>query len=135
VFVPYQQYQTKGGWTGLAKRILCVDDDKDTCAMMTALLQLSGYEVTASNTISDALLLVERGSFDLFILDATFPDGKGVDLCERIRALDPHTPILFLSGRSDESVVDNAMSAGAQAYLTKPVDVDALEETVARLLN
>lgn len=115
------------------KHLLCADDHEDTRIMMSALLGMSGYQVTTTGSVTDALSLTRKGGFDLFILDGIYPDGLGVDLCEQIRRFDSHTPILFLSGLGYESDIAKGMKAGAQAYLTKPVDVEVLEQTIAGL--
>ena len=115
------------------KHILCADDHEDTRAMMSALLSMSGYQVTTTGSVTDTLSLTEKGGFDLFIIDGLYPDGHGVDLCEQIRTFDSHTPILFLSALAYESDIAKGINAGAQAYLTKPVDMDALEQTIMRL--
>ncbi len=115
------------------KHILCADDNEDTSAMMSVLLSMSGYRVTTTGCVTDALSLTKKGGFDLFILDGIYPDGFGVDLCKQIRTFDAHTPIVFLSGLAYDSDIAKGMNAGAQAYLTKPVDMDVLEQTIAGL--
>ena len=130
-------FGSKGDASGAAvekrKRILCADDHEDTRTMMSLLLGMQGYQVTTTGSLTDALSLTKKGGFDLFILDGWYPDGLGVDLCEQIRRFDSHTPILFLSGLARVSDIAKGMNAGAQAYLTKPVDMDVLEETIAGL--
>jgi CheY-like chemotaxis protein len=116
------------------KHILCADDHEDTRYMMARLLDLYGYEVTTAGSLAEALPLTEKGGFDLLILDGWYGDGLGVDLCKQIRAFDAHTPIVFLSGYAYQSDIDKGMAAGAQAYLTKPLDLDVLEQTIAGLM-
>jgi two-component system OmpR family response regulator len=118
---------------GKRKHILCADHHYDTRAMMMALLGMCGYKVTTTGSLTDALSLSKKGGFDLFILDGIYPDGFGVDLCEQIRRFDSHTPILFLSALAYDSDIAKGMNAGAQAYLTKPVGIDILEETIAEM--
>ena len=115
------------------KHIFCADDHEDTRAMIALWLDLCGYEVTTAGSIAESLPLTERGGFDLLILDGWYPDGLGLDLCEQIRRFDSHTPILFLSALAYASDIAKGMNAGAQAYLTKPVDMDVLEETIAEM--
>src|ERR1044072_2320197 len=113
------------------KHLLCADEHEDTRAMMSALLEMSGYQVTTTGSLTEALSVTHRSGFDLFILDGIYPDGLGVDLCEQIRTFDSHTSILFLSGLAYASDIAKGMNAGAQAYLTKPVDMDVLEGIIA----
>ena len=130
-------FAVKGDASGAAvekrKRILCADDHEDTRTMIALWLDLCGYEVTTAGSIAESLPLTERGGFDLLILDGWYPDGLGLDLCEQIRRFDSHTPILFLSALAYADDIAKGMNAGAQAYLTKPVDMDVLEETIAEM--
>jgi len=116
-------------------RILFVDDNEDTCVAMTLLLGISGYEVMPATTAAEGLSLAKRQHFSLYILDNQLPDGTGIELCRQIRTFDARTPILFCSGAVEEAEQQRALAAGAQAYLTKPGEFDALEPTIARLLK
>ena len=117
------------------KRILCVEDDEDTCQLIIYLLGRANYEVVAVGTISDGLRRAQSDRYDLYLLDHLLPDGTGIELCQQLRALAPYTPILFCSAAAYDSDRENALGAGAQAYLTKPLDLDYLEETISRLLG
>ena len=116
------------------QRILCVDDDDDTCFMLTTLLEQENYETKSANTINDALLLANSVSFDLFVIDNRFPDGRGPDLCRTFKELFPRTPLIVFSGDGYESDCDEALQAGAIALVNKP-DVDVLVQTVHRVLS
>jgi len=117
-----------------ARRILCADDNEDTCFMLAALLGQAGCEATAARTVSDALRLAGDGGFDLYVLDNKFPDGSGAELCRSIRRFDPLTPVLFYSGAAFDSDREESLAAGAQEYVAKP-DIDALTKAVRRLLG
>lgn len=116
------------------QRILCVDDNDDTCYMLITLFGRANYQVQAAGSVDAALKLAQSEPFDLYILDKRFPDGAGVDLCRRLRELTPRTPIIFYSGDAYESDRREALAAGAHSYLTKP-QIDLLVETVNRLLT
>lgn len=115
------------------RRILCAEDDEDTCFMLTHLLEQENYEVKAARTVSDALQLARSESFNLYILDEWFPKEAGLGLCRKIREFDPYTPIIFYSGAAFNSDREEALYAGAQAFVAKPY-VEELIETVHRLL-
>lgn len=115
------------------RRILCVDDDDDTCFMLSHLLRHENYGVTTCRAVGDALELAQSESFNLYILDEWFPREAGLGLCRKIREFDPHTPIIFYSGAAFESDKEEALYAGAQAFVAKPY-VDELIQTVHRLL-
>jgi DNA-binding response OmpR family regulator len=118
-----------------SKHILCVDDDEDTCSMLASLLGLVNCQATTARTTAEALELIAGGRFDLYLLDNWLPGGSGVELCREIRRSDASTPIVFYSGAALKSEREEALRAGAQAYLVKPGDVAVLVETVRRLLR
>ena len=118
-----------------SRRVLCVDDDEDTRTMLCGLLGLIDCEAATAATAAEALGLIARGRFDLYLLDNWLPGGSGVDLCRKIRESDPSTPIVFYSGAGLESERAEALTAGAQVYLVKPGDVAVLVETVKLLLS
>lgn len=120
---------------GTEKRILLVEDDEDTCAMLSALFELDGHTLMAARTLAAAARIIDEKRFDLYILDNWLPDGTGVDLCERIRAIRPTTPVIFYSGVASQVERDKAIRAGAQAYLVKPTGIQTLEWVVSALLS
>lgn len=99
--------------------------------MLTLLLGQAGYEVHHALSVSDGLAKARRGGFDLILLDWSFEDGTGLDLCRQVRAFDAQTPILFYTGEIDENSIAMAMKAGAQEYLIKPVAVESLLHAIA----
>ncbi len=111
--------------------ILCVDDDLDTCEMLTVLLGQAGYEVQYALSVRDGLAKARQGGCDLILLDWSFEDGTGLELCRQIRAFDARTTILFYTGEIDEAAVGAALVAGAQGYLIKPVAVERLLQAIS----
>lgn len=100
--------------------VLYVEDNEDTCLMITTLLGFSGIAVTCAETIAEAWKLAQTETFDLYLLDSRLPDGSGLDLCRCLREYAPHTPILIYSGNAFEIDKKNGLAAGANIYLTKP---------------
>jgi DNA-binding response OmpR family regulator len=117
------------------RTILCIEDDMDTCDLMIFALGLSGYKVIAAHSVEDGLLMAKKEPFSLYSIDTNLPDGSGVDLCLRIREFDPNTPIIFNSADAFPSQIQEAMRAGAQAYLVKPTDPAILTKTIDCLLS
>src|SRR4051812_39533801 len=115
------------------RRILCVDDDEETCFMLNKLLEQENYEVRTAKSVSEALQIARNGSFNLYILDAWFPVEAGLELCRKIREFDPHTPVIFYSGAAFDSDRREALCAGANAFVAKPY-VEELVETIHLLL-
>jgi DNA-binding response OmpR family regulator len=117
------------------QKILLVEDHEDTSELMVLLLSQLNYDVATAASISGALGMAESANFDLFVLDSMLPDGMGTDLCKHIRERNISTPILFYSARAFEQDKHEALMAGAQKYLVKPVDFDVFCHTVAEMLN
>jgi DNA-binding response OmpR family regulator len=114
-------------------RILCVEEHEDVADLINFMLEQQGYEVKVVRTCADCLRLVADERFDLYILNDGYVDCQSIDLCERLRLLDPHTPVLFLS--ENLSSYDRTKTTGAQAYLNKPRDFVSLVQTVEALVN
>jgi DNA-binding response OmpR family regulator len=112
--------------------ILCIEDDLDTCEFLAILLNEFHFEFT--HTIDSALPKLETDRHDLYILDNWLPDGSGIDLCRTIRNHYPTTPIIFTSGSTNRSEIAEAMDAGANKYLLKPCEPEALREIVKDLI-
>ena len=118
---------------GKNRRVLLVEDEKD--AKVLTALTLAEYRLTYARNFDEALLAARRGYFDLYILDGWLPDKSGGELCRAIREFDPHTPILFYSAAAYERDILDALRAGAQDYLVKPVIPDELMQAVSRLIS
>lgn len=118
-------------------RILGVDDDADSCEILEVLLTNDDarYRVTTVSDAFEALEMLGKEPFDLYILDYRLPEMSGIDLCRTIRLLDRRVPIVFFSGMSYERHKSAAFHAGATEYLVKPNDLEILTETVRKLLN
>ena len=115
-------------------RILYVDDHEDSAEMLQLMLSAEDYEVHIAPSLEDALAKSEAIQFDLYVLDKRLPDGSGTDLCRLLNQTTPGVPCIFYSGDTYELHRQEAMAAGARAYVPKP-DVDALIETVHRLMS
>ena len=108
------------------KNILYVDGYEDNRILLTYLLRDLDYSCVAVATMTEALSAARSDTFDLYVLDSWYSDGNGVELCRRIRRFDQSTPIIFFSAWPLESARQDAIRAGASAYLLKP----ALDEVL-----
>ena len=115
-------------------RILCVDDDADTCALLEQLVGFSALDATTVKDTETALLLIEKERFSLYIIDVQLPGVSGLGLCEEIRKRDPKTPIIIFSAHALAADREAGMLAGANVYLVKPNMVEIVP-TVKRLLK
>ena len=115
--------------------ILFVEDNLDTQEVVSMFLEIEGYQVTSVHTAAEALRLAAMRAFNLYLLDNRLPDESGITLCRQLRALDPHTPIIFYSAKAYETDKQQALAAGAQGYLVKPCNLAELEETISAFLE
>ena len=114
-------------------RILCVDDHEDTSEMLSLLLSQEDYHVVCAKNGQEALSLAGNEEFDLYVLDKRLPDGDGLLLCQKLTEITPGVPCMFYSGDAYELHRNQALAAGAAAYVTKP-DIESLIENVRKLL-
>jgi len=114
------------------KRILVIEDLDDARDLLRPVLE--EYDVAVAGDYDEGLRLARRQYFDLYVLDGRMPDGTGIEFCLRIREFDPNTPILLCSGQDRSGYRSEALSAGAQAYFAKPIEVQEVLGTVRKLL-
>lgn len=117
--------------------VLCVDDNADVRATMSALLGSLGFAVLPAATAADALSEMRRGlPIDLVLTDIHMPGGMdGVALADRILAKKPDMPILFMSGSSEEDRLRHTRYFGASQILAKPVRKAELAAAIKLLLG
>jgi CheY-like chemotaxis protein len=115
-------------------KILYVDDHEDSSEMLKLVLSESDYEVHTARTIEEALTLAKSHPFDLYVLDKRLPDGSGLELCEQFTRLTPGVPCVVYTGDAYEVHRQEALAAGASAYVAKP-DIEGLIETVRKFLS
>lgn len=106
-------------------RVLLIEDSEEDVALLRALLEdlpghrADGAQVAAAGTLSDALLLLDRDSPDVVLLDLNLPDSVGLDTLEAVRRRAPGLPVVIMSGLADEAGAAEAVRRGAQDYLFK----------------
>jgi CheY-like chemotaxis protein len=113
--------------------ILLVEDHQDTAAVLSRALRRKGFRVRTVNTVADAIQMFEAERFDLLISDIGLPDGNGIELLIRLNAL-RRIPAIALSGYGMERDLEKSRAAGFIEHLIKPVNLDALCDSIARAL-
>ena len=109
-------------------RVLVVDDEPNICALLSATLRLTDFDVRTSVNGTDALIAAEEFEPDLVVLDVMLPDLDGFQVARRLRASRP-VPVLFLTARDAVEDRISGLTVGADDYVTKPF---SLEEVVLR---
>jgi len=117
-----------------AVKILCIEDDEDTCELITYVFDQAGYKVDTCSQM-ECLNRLREEKFLAIILDNYFVGLKGIDICCKLRSFDQTTPVVFLSGEARQAEIDKAFAAGANAYLLKPNHFEKLTETVIQLIK
>jgi len=115
-------------------RILLVEDDDAHRAAIQRHLTRSGYDVTGVADAERALGAFDAVSPDLVLTDVRMPGLTGIELLERLRE-SSETPVIVMTAFSDMQGAIDAMKAGAYDYMTKPLDLDVLDEVIGRCLN
>lgn len=121
----------------LSPRILIIDDDSLNCELIQLLLQFSNpeYEITSALTPDEGLSLAATQLFDLYVLDYRLKGATGIEICRDIRLTHADARIMFFTGEAREQERQEAIKAGADAYLIKPDDLKILPETVKQLMG
>jgi DNA-binding response OmpR family regulator len=119
----------------MPKRILIVEDDFVTRALLQRVLQTADYEVSTCPDGPDALNhFQQHGLPHLVIVDLGLPSMHGFDLCKRIKNMGD-VPIIILSGHNDAKTIEQGIRNYAEDYVTKPFDVRVIVARVGRVLS
>ncbi len=118
-----------------ASPIVVVDDEKSVLSVLDKALSRDGYPVEAFSAGPAALKRIAKGGVALLITDIRMPDMDGIELSRRALEEDPDLAILVLTGAADTDTAVASLRLGVQDYLTKPVSVQALNESVVRALR
>jgi two-component system, OmpR family, KDP operon response regulator KdpE len=115
------------------KRILVVDDEPQITRVLRTALTGSGYEVRTADDGHSGLRSAREWLPDLVITDVSMPNMSGIELCRQLRA-ESTLPIIVLSVKGEEKTKVEALDAGADDYVTKPIGMDELLARVRRNL-
>ncbi len=115
--------------------ILLVEDDISHCTILQALISGWGYRVSVAHNGRQALEQVRAQPFDLILSDVRMAEMDGIAALKAIKSYNPAIPILIMTAYSNVESAVEAIKAGAYDYLTKPLDFDTLQLTLARALE
>ena len=119
------------------RRILCVEDDRDTASLICEELVDRGFEVCVAHNGRDGLAAILKEPPDLVLCDIGMPGMSGFELLERLTSMEPRfesMPFVFLTALGDHDSELKAWQLGADDYLTKPVDYDVLAAVISARL-
>ncbi|HEX2271681.1 MAG TPA: response regulator [Pyrinomonadaceae bacterium] len=114
--------------------ILIVDDDDIIRETLCELLA-QDHACHSANTAEEALAKLQAQAFDVVLTDFSMPGLSGMDLLNRVVALYPRTPVIIISGLSDQEQAQSLIGLGAFDYLLKPFRLEAVEDSVRRAIE
>jgi len=118
----------------MKKRIHVLEDDQDIRYIIEFLLKDEGYELQLSSNFAELKGKLNDALPDLFIIDVMLPDGNGIEICEDLKTdiFTKHIPVIVMSANPDSK--EKSVIAGADAYISKPFDLDYVVKRIERLL-
>jgi DNA-binding response OmpR family regulator len=116
--------------------IVVADDDPDILRLLERRLSRRGYAVATATDGAAALDKVRSTAPDAVVLDRVLPALSGEEVCAALKAdeLTAAIPVILLSAHASEREIVEGFGAGADDYLTKPFDLDELDERLRRLV-
>lgn len=120
-----------------SKTILVVEDETSILNNICTILQVSGYNCLKASNGLQALEILETTIPSLILCDVMMPEMNGFEFLEHVmkNQLTQKIPFCFLTARADVIDIDNGLSIGAKAYITKPFQIKDLLSTVSRLIE
>jgi CheY-like chemotaxis protein len=117
--------------------VLLVEDTEDNRFMMRRLLEMSGYRVVEAMNGEEAVKLARAETPQLILMDLSLPVIDGLAATRLIRKLPAleSTPIIAVSAHDTSDFQDEAVEAGCNSYVTKPIDFNELEKLINQLLT
>lgn len=116
-------------------KILVADDEEGIRELLREQLNAAGYVTDEATDGAEAIEKLDRGTYDLAILDINMPKKSGLDVLKHIRDRQMRMGVIMLTGRLGFSVGSESMLLGADEYITKPFDLEYLELTIKKVLE
>ncbi len=120
----------------MERRILVVDDHELNVALLERLLELDGHEVRAAGSLADAERALAEEQPAMIVLDLNLPDGSGLELTRKLKShpVTASIPILACTAGVMPADEHEALEAGCDAYVSKPIDLRRFQTIVASML-
>jgi DNA-binding response OmpR family regulator len=116
-------------------KILYADDDPSIRGAVRSEIVEAGYELDEAGDGAEAIQKLEKGDYDLLLLDINMPGTSGLDVLRFIKDRKLPCRIIMLTGRLGFSVATESLKLGADEYITKPFSVEFLLLTIKRVLE
>ncbi len=112
--------------------VLLVEDHEDTARVLENVLRQMGHKVETCSTVAAACQKLREREFNVILSDLGLPDGTGLDVIKAAREI-CQTPAVALTGYGMAEDIDRCLQAGFDEHLTKPINIDRLQETLAKI--
>ncbi|HEX4898948.1 MAG TPA: response regulator [Pyrinomonadaceae bacterium] len=113
--------------------LLIVDDDNNIRETLNDLLS-EAHQCHTADRAEQALAYLEFESYDVVLTDMAMPGLSGDQILKRVQMQHPDTPVIVISGNSDEDTARNLLNMGAFAYISKPFKLEEVESAVVRAI-
>lgn len=114
-------------------RVLLVEDDDDNRELMAEVLESSGCQVLSASTGQEGLRTLSEHSVDVIVTDVGMPGMGGLEVARAAKAIAPRIPVVVVTGWAEREDIASARGHEVDAVLIKPVDPDALTQTVTEV--
>jgi len=116
-------------------KVLVVDDDIAVCRIVHRMLSSEQYTVQTSQSVADAVAVIEQKPFDVYLMDYRLPDGSGLDVADRIRSKGIQAPIILISGYDPSDVALRAEKLRITDFLKKPFSQEIICNAVKKAIG
>ncbi|WP_136417896.1 MULTISPECIES: response regulator [Oxalobacteraceae] len=116
-------------------KVLVVDDDPVVGKSFNRVLSDKGYIVITAENGYDALAKLQEEKYDLVFTDIKMPGMNGLEVAERVKAKQPWTPVVIVTGYGSKANEEKAMAVGVSDFLRKPLSPEMIEETTIKVLH
>ncbi len=117
------------------ERILIVDDEEVICNLLERRLTMEGYLCVTARNGKEALTRFYKDSFSLIISDIKMPETDGIELLQKVKAIDPKMKMIMVTAYPEIDLAVNAMKLGAYDFIIKPADLDLIVMSVRKALE
>jgi len=116
-------------------KVLLVEDDTQLNTTITSYLETKPFEVTSIEDGEEAIDLIDKNTFDLFLIDINIPGINGIELLKYIRQTNIHVPVIIITASLEINNLTDAYEKGCNEYLKKPFHLKELEVRINKLIN
>ena len=116
------------------RKVLVVDDDPVVGQSFNRVLSRKGYAVITANNGDEALAKLQSEHYDIVYTDLRMPGMDGLDVAEQVKARQPWTPVVIVTGYGSKPSEDRARAVGVAEFLHKPLSPEMIEDSAAKAL-